>query len=103
MSNEIYPKYKESLLSGDTDVALDSETAKISLIDSDVTPFSSLDQYYSDLDEDGVIGTATLSNTSVANGVFSADDVSIVAGNTESEALLLWIGTPNTETSRLVA
>lgn len=103
MANAIYPKYKEALLSGATNVALDSETVKISLIDSDVTSYSSLDQFYSDLNEDGIIGTATLANTSVENGVFDADDISIVAGNTESEALLLWIDTANTETSRLVA
>lgn len=102
-NNAIYPKYKEALLSGAADVALDSETVKVSLIDKDETPFSSSDEYYSDLNEIGVIGTATLTTKSVENGVFGAADVSMAASNVESEALLLWIDTANAETSRLVA
>ena len=104
MTDAIYPKYKEALLSRAADVALDSETVKVSLVDTDILSYSSLDQYYSDLDANGVIGTATLANVDVTNGVLDADDVSIVPdSNTESEALLLWIDTANTETSRLVA
>lgn len=103
MANAIYPKYKEAILSGATDVALDSETVKVSLIDEDLTPYSSLDEFYSDLNANGVIGTTVLTNKSVTGGVFDADDVSIEASNVESEALLLWIDTGNTETSRLVA
>jgi len=104
VTNIIYPKYKEALLSGASDVALDTETVKVSLIDTDIQPQSNSDQYYSDLNESAEIGTVTLANTSVSNGVFSADDVSIVPeSNVESEALLFWIDTANTETSRLIA
>lgn len=106
MSNNdlIYPLYKEALLSGADDVALDSSNVVISLIDTDVISHSNTDQFYSDLDANGVIGSASLENVTVANGTFNADDISIVPeSNTESEALLIWINTANTETSRLVA
>ena len=103
MADAIYPKYKEALLSGAADVALDSETVKVSLVDTDQLSYSSLDEYYSDLFANGIIGSATLENVTVTNGVLDADDVNITAGNTESEALLIWIDTANTETSRLVA
>lgn len=104
MADAIYPKYKEAILSGATDVALDSETVKVSLIDTDLIIYSQSDQYYSDLNENGVIGTVTLTNKSVSNGVFKANNTTIEAtSNASSEALLLWIDTANTETSRLVA
>jgi hypothetical protein len=104
MTDLIYPKYKEALLSGASDISLDTETVKVSLLDTDVQAQSNTDQFYSDINENAEIGTVVLANTSVSNGVFSADDVSIVPeSNTESEALLLWIDTANTETSRLVA
>ena len=104
MTDAIYPKYKQALLSGDSNIALDSETVKVSLVDTDVLSYSSLDQYYSDLDANGIIGSVTLSNVTVTNGVLDGDDVSIVPdSNTESEALLFWIDTANTQTSRLVA
>lgn len=109
MADAIYPKYKEALLSGAADVALDSSTVKVSLIDANTDVYSSTDQYYSDLDANCVIGSAELANTSVTNGVFNADPVEVPLssdsdiGNTDIEALLLWIDTGNTETSRLVA
>lgn len=104
MSNDvIYPKYKEALLSGDTNIALDSETVKVSLVDTDQLSYSSLDQYYSDLFANGIIGSATLTNVTVTDGVLDGNNITIAAGNTESEALLIWIDTGNTETSRLVA
>lgn len=104
MADAIYPKYKEALLSGAADVALDTSNVVVSLVDRQVTPFSVTDQYFSDLNENGVDGANQLSNTSVTDGVFKADPVEVeITSNTESEAILLWINTGNTETSRLVA
>lgn len=104
MANAIYDKYKQSLLSGTANVALDSETVKVSLVDSADESFNSTDQYYSDVVTAGVVATATLQNVTVTNGVLNADDVSFssVSGDT-SEALLFWIDTGNTSTSHLVA
>jgi len=104
MTDAIYPKYKEALLSGATDVALDSSNVVVSLVDGDVQTFSITDEYYSDLDANSIIGEASLSNKSVNNGLFDADPVEIqITSNNSAEALLLWINTGSTDTSRLVA
>jgi hypothetical protein len=108
MANAIYNKYKEALLSDDSDIALDGNNVKISLVDSGETPFRSTDEFYDDLanTEVGVLETANLENTSVTNGVLDADDVTFAnASNTsiDAEALLIWIDTGQANTSRLVA
>lgn len=110
MANAIYPKYKEALLDGDSDISLSSGTVKISLVDADTTAYSSSNQFYSDLSANGIISTVTMANTTVTNGVFNADDVTLpsVSANTDitdgvGDSLLIWIDTSNTSTSRLVA
>jgi len=110
MANAIYPKYKEALLTGDSNISLSSGTVKISLVDADTTAYSSLNQFYSDLDANGIITTVTMSNKTVTNGVFDADDVTFtsVTANTSltdgiGDSLLIWIDTTDENTSRLVA
>ena len=98
MANAIYDKYKEALISGGLAVALNSGNLKVSLVDSDVTSFGSTDEFYADLNSvTGIVAT---------NGVLDADDVvfeSVADTTPQSEALLFWIDTGNTATSRLVA
>ena len=110
MANAIYPKYKEALLTGDSNISLSSGTVKISLVDADTTAYSSLNQFYSDLDANGIITTASMTNKTVTNGVFDADDVTFtsVSANTSltdgiGDSLLIWIDTSDANTSRLVA
>ena len=107
MANAIYDKYKEALISGDSDVALNGGNLKVSLIDSDVTSFGSTDEFYADLNSAaGVEATVTLASVTVTNGVLDAADVvfeSVANTTPQSEALLFWIDTANTATSRLVA
>lgn len=105
MSNALYPLYKKSLLEGANNVSLTTETVKVSLVDKEEILFSPSDQYYSDLNDLGIIATDTLTSTAVdVNGVFSANDASFtsVTGDT-LEALLLWIDTGDANTSHLVA
>lgn len=108
MANVIYDKYKEALLGAEDNVSLTSNTTpvKVSLINSDVEIFNSTDQFYDDITvANGVIATATLANTSVTNGVLDGDNLvfETVEDEIECEALLFWIDTGNTATSRLVA
>jgi len=110
MANAIYPKYKEALLTGDSNISLSSGTVKISLVDADTTAYSSLNQFYSDLDANGIITTVSMSNKTVTAGVFDADDVTFtsVTANTSltdgiGDSLLIWIDTTDENTSRLVA
>lgn len=106
MANVIYNKYKEALMSASSDVSLISSNVVISLIDSNITTFSSDDEYYSDLIDpvSGITAETSLSNTSVVDGVFDADNVVFTSvSGAQSEALLLWINTGDANTSRLVA
>lgn len=107
MANVIYDKYKEALLSAANNVSLSGEVVKISLVDSGQTMFGSTDEFVADLNSaNGIISTSTLTGTTVASGVFDADDVVFVdVANTEpeSEALMIWIDTGDANTDRLVA
>jgi hypothetical protein len=106
MANAIYDKYKEALMSGDTNVSLLDGNVKISLIDADATPYSVTQQYYSELVA-GEVAVANLDNVAVTNGVLSGDNIiyySIPANTAlDAESLVVWIDTANNETSRLVA
>jgi len=104
MANAIYDKYKEEILTTATNTNLLTETVKVSLVNSDITLFDSTDEFYSDLNSTGgILSTVTLANKTLVDGVLNADDLvfSSVTG-AESEALLIWIDTGVTTTSRLV-
>ena len=107
MANAIYDKYKEALLKGDSDVALDDGNLKVVLLNTDNEAYQSTDQFYSDVSTlaNTVTATATLANVSLTNGVLNCDDVDfgVVEDITECEALLFYIDTGNAATSRLVA
>lgn len=107
MANAIYDKYKEALLKGDSDVALDDGNLKVVLLNTDNEAYQSTDQFYSDVSTlaNTVTATATLTNVSLTNGVLNCDDVDfgVVEDITQCEALLFYIDTGNTVTSRLVA
>lgn len=103
MANAVYPLYKQSLLDDDTNIDLNDGTVKVALVDTGTYTYSASDQYLSDLS--GVVGTAqTIGSTTVATGVFDGDDVtfSTVSGNSV-EALVIYIDTGSSSTSRLVA
>lgn len=103
MANAIYPKYKEALLDSFTDIDLQNLTAKVALIDTGTYTYSDTHDFFNDVT--GVVGTPqTLTTKSVTNGVFDAADVTFtsVTGNSV-EALLIYIDTGVTTTSRLVA
>jgi len=94
-------------LKGDSDVALDDGNLKVVLLNTDNEAYQSTDQFYSDVSTlaNTVTATATLANVSLTNGVLNCDDVDfgVVEDITECEALLFYIDTGNTVTSRLVA
>lgn len=103
MANAIYPKYKESLLTGDTNISLTTGTVKVALVDTGTYTYSSTHQFYSSLS--GVTGTsAALGTKTVTNGTFDSADavLSSISGN-QSEAIVFYIDTGVAGTSRLVA
>lgn len=103
MANAIYPIYKAALLGGLSNIDMDGGTVKAALVDTGTYTYSAAHDFYNDLS--GVVGTPqTIANTSVTAGLFDGDDVTYtaVSGNTV-EAIIIYIDTGNTATSRLVA
>lgn len=103
MANAIYPLYKQALLDGSSDIDVNDGTVKVALVDTGTYTYSAAHDFYNDLS--GVVGTpGAIGNTTVTNGLFDGDNVTFtsVSGNSV-EALVIYIDTGNTATSRLVA
>ncbi len=101
MANVIYPKWKEAIENGGSNVAL-SGTVKVVLVDGASYTYSAAHDFFDDVA--GVVSTQTLATKTYTNGVFDADDVtftSVAAGT--YEILIIYIDTGVAGTSRLVA
>lgn len=103
MANAIYPKYKQALLDASANTDLNDGTVKVALVDTGTYTYNSAHEFYSSLS--GVVGTPQeILNTTVTDGVFDGDNVTFTAVSGNSvEALVIYIDTGNTGTSRLVA
>jgi len=105
MANVIYPKYKEALLNGDTNIELDASNVKCTLIDLADYTYSALHDFYDDVAaaaKEEV--SANLSSKTTTNGTFDAADFTFSAASGDPcEALIIWIDTGVASTSRLVA
>lgn len=103
MANAIYPIYKAALLGGSSNIDMDGGTVKVALIDTGTYTYSTAHDFYNDLS--GVVGTPqAIANTTVTGGLFDGDNVTFTAVSGASvEALVIYIDTGNTATSRLVA
>jgi hypothetical protein len=82
VSNALYPKYKQSVLSGDanSDLLQTSATTApfLALVNTSSYTYSSTHQFYSSLS--GVVGTdQQLTTPTTTNGTFDADDVTYTA------------------------
>lgn len=105
MANAIYPKYKEALISGSSNVALSSGTVKAVLVDLADYTYSAAHDFFDDVPSGARVGTPqTIGSKSVTNGLFDGTDVtfSAVTGD-QSEAIIIYIDTGSEATSRLVA
>jgi hypothetical protein len=103
MANAIYPKYKEAIIQSSSDSSL-TGTVKVALIDTDTYTYNAAHDFYNDVS--GVVGTPqTIGATkSYTNGVFDGGDVTFTAVTGDSvEALIIYIDTGDSATSRLVA
>lgn len=103
MANAIYPKYKEALLDGSTNIDVNDGTVKVALVDTGTYTYSTAHDFYDDVS--GVVGTPqAIANTTVTNGLFDGDNVTFTAVSGSSvEALIIYIDTGSSSTSRLVA
>jgi len=103
MANTLYPKAKQSFLTGEID--LTSDTINIQLIDSADYTYSSAHDNFDDVAAGSRVGTAVaLASKTVTDGVFDAADVtfSSVTGDV-SEALIIYKDTGTESTSKLIA
>lgn len=93
MANAIYPLYKQSLLAGDANTALNGSGATglfVALVDTGVYTYSAAHQFYTSLS--GVVGTdQEITTVTVVTGLIDGDNVTFpsVTGNT-CEALVLY-------------
>lgn len=103
MANALYNKAKESFISQNPSIDLDTDTIKVALVDTGTYTFSAAHQYYSSVT--GVVGTpATLASKTITNGVFDAADVTFAAVSGASvEALVVYKDTGSAATSPLIA
>lgn len=105
MANAIYPKYKEALLDGASNIDLNDGDVRVILIDAADYTYSSAHDFLDDVPSGARVAVSgALTNTTVTNGTFDADDVTLstVTGD-QSEALIIYIHTGNEATARLVA
>lgn len=103
MANAIYPKWKEAIVQASSNSAL-TGTVKVALVDTGTYTYSSSHEFYSSVS--GVGGTPqTLASKTYTSGVFDAADITYtaVAGTVTYEALIIYIDTGVSATSRLVA
>ena len=102
MANALYLKAKEAFLNGSINMV--ANTVTIALVDTGVYTYSSAHQYRNEVANNAVISSTTLSNKTITNGVFDADDAtfsSVTGAN--CEALLIFQDTGVQSTSRLIA
>lgn len=107
MANAIYPKYKESLLNGDSNTALagsGSTGLYAALIDTGTYTYSAAHQFYSSLS--GVVGTdQEVTSPTLTGGLIDGGDVTFSAVTGASvEAIVLYRKNAGANTTwRLVA
>lgn len=107
MANAVYPKYKQSLLNGDTNTALTGSGSTglyAALVDTGTYTYSSAHQFYSSLS--GVVGTdQEVTTVTLTNGLIDGDDVTFSAVTGASvEAIVLYRKNAGANTTwRLVA
>ena len=102
MANTLYPKFKESLLTGGAN--LSTANVKAVLVDFGAYTYSAAHQYLSDIPVGARISTSpNLTTKTITSGVFDADDTTFTAvPATSVEAVVLYIDTGTAATSQLI-
>jgi hypothetical protein len=102
MANALYSKAKEAFLNGSINMV--ANTVTIALVDTGVYTYSASHQYRNEVSNSAIISSTSLSNKTVTNGVFDADDATFTSvTGANCEALLIFQDTGVQSTSRLIA
>ena len=94
MANAVYPKYKQSILSGDASSDLTQSGATVApfvaMVDTGTYTYNASHQYYSSLS--GLVGTdQQITTPTTTSGVFDGDDVTYTAVSGSSvEAFVIY-------------
>lgn len=105
MANALYTKAKESFLTQNPSIDMDSDTIKVvGVHHATDTPVPATDQYLSDLTAGARVFTSgALANKSGTSGVFDADDITVTAVSGSSvESINLYKDTGTASTSPLI-
>jgi hypothetical protein len=103
MASAIYPLAKQSFLSENPSIDMDTDTIKVRLVRTSAYTYSAAHQFLSSLP--AAIGTdQTLASRTVTNGVFGAANATFtaVAAGAAIDALALYKDTGNAATSPLI-
>lgn len=108
MASALYPKAKESFLSQNPSIDLDTDTIKVALINTSTDyTYSSAHQYLSSVTTYSGTTDQTLGSKTVASGVFDAADSTFtsvaISGSKTVAALVIYKDTGNAATSPLIA
>lgn len=102
MANQLYPKFKEALLSAGLNLSTD--TIKVALVDTGLYTYSGNDQYLSAVSSAIVGAPQALASKAIALGVFDAADVTFpTVSGASVEALVIYKDTGNAASSPLIA
>jgi hypothetical protein len=105
VANKIYPKYKQALLDGASNIDLDGGNIKAALIDLADYTYSDAHDFLDDVGGTAIVAASgNLASKTIVDGVFDAADFSFssVTGD-QSEGLILYYDTGTASTSRLIA
>lgn len=104
MANAVYPKWREALLSGAANSALNGNV-KLVLVDLADYTYSAAHEFLSDVPVAGRVATsANLTGKTFTNGLFDAADVTFTAVTGDpTEAIICYVDTGVATTSRLVS
>lgn len=104
MANQLYPSARESFLSQNPSIDMDTDDIKVMLVKTAET-FNSAHQFHADLTGANIVATSSaLSGKSVTDGVFDATDITFTTPASGSTCnLIIFMDTGNSATSPLIA
>ncbi len=108
MASALYPKAKESFLSQNPSIDMDTDTIKVALINTSTDyTYSSAHQFMSSVTHYSGTTDQTLGSKTVASGVFDAADSTFTAvaidGSKTVQALVIYKDTGSAATSPVIA
>lgn len=108
MASALYPTYKESLLTQNPSVDMDTDTIKVALVNTSTDyTYSSAHQYKSSVTSYSGTTDQTLGSKTTTSGVFDAADATFssvaASGGKAVQALVIYKDTGSAATSPLIA